>query len=117
MVAQESQDGRTLYFTRTDTLGLWKMPTEGGEAVLLLGNLSQPDWGNWVVDDEGIYFVQQGTKAIVFYHFTSGTITPLHTPGKTISFIGPALTISPEERLILFGQIERSEDEIMLVDF
>ena len=55
-------------------------------------------------------------EAIAFYAFTSGTITALYTPTKTISFIGPALSVSPEERLILFGQIERSEDEIMLLD-
>ena len=114
--AQESQDGQDLYFTRADTLGLWRMPVRGGEAVLVLSDFSPSDWGNWVVGAEGIYFVQHSTKAIAFYAFTSGTITALYTPTKTISFIGPALSVSPEERLILFGQIERSEDEIMLLD-
>ncbi len=114
--AQESQDGQDLYFTRVDTLGLWKMPVRGGEAVLVISDFSPSDWGNWVVGAAGIYFVQHSTKAIAFYAFASGTITALYTPTKTISFIGPALTVSPEERLILFGQIERSEDEIMLLD-
>ena len=37
--AQESPDGRDLYFTRADTLGLWKMPAQEGEATLVINDL------------------------------------------------------------------------------
>lgn len=114
---QESLDRQHLYFTRTDTVGIWKMPMQGGEATLVLPDISPNAWGNWVVMADGIYFTQQSTKAIAFYNFDDKSTTVLHTPSKTTSFIGPALTVSPNERFIVYSQIERSEDEIMLVDF
>lgn len=115
--AQESVDGRDLYFARADTVGLWAMPVQGGAARMVIPGIRQPDRSNWVVVESGIYFAQNGPQAIAFYDFASGDITPLHSPQKTISFIGPALSVSPDESLLLFGRIERSEDEIMLVDF
>ncbi len=114
--AQESPDGQHLYYTRADTIGLWKMPVQGGASVQVLDKVSPWDWGNWVVVEDGIYFVEQGSRAIAFYPFDTGVTTQLYTPEKMISFIGPALTVSADETSILFGQIERSEDEIMLVD-
>ena len=114
--AQESHNGRELYFTRADTTGLWKMPVQGGDPVLVLSELNPWDWGNWQVVEDGIYFAQSSTRAIAYYAFSSGSITPIYKPERTISFIGPALTVSPDEQSILFARIERSDDEVMFVD-
>lgn len=117
LYAEESLDGRDLYFTRGDTLGIWKMPLAGGTPSLVVADLSPNAWGNWTLAADGLYFTQQSTKAIAFYDFGTGTSTPLHTPTKTTAFIGPALTVSSDGRSIIYAQIERSEDEILFVDY
>lgn len=117
-IAQEGHDAQALYFTRADTVGLWKIELPPRRpATLVLPDLRAQDWGNWVVVPDGIYYAQQGTQALAFYAFATRTTTEIFTPARTVSFIGPALTLSPDERTLLFGQIERSDDEVMLVDF
>ena len=59
ITAQESPDGKSLYFTRPGWAGLWRMDLTlaAGEAELIIPELAGQDRGNWLVHEEGIYWI------------------------------------------------------------
>lgn len=59
IVAQESPDGKWLYFARGDENGIWRMPTAGGDAVRILDQPMNGYWAYWAVGRGGIYFLDQ----------------------------------------------------------
>jgi Tol biopolymer transport system component/DNA-binding winged helix-turn-helix (wHTH) protein len=69
MVAQESADGKWLYFARGGENGIWRMPASGGEEVRILDQPLAGYWGYWAVGRSGIYFLDQtqATPAISIY--------------------------------------------------
>jgi len=59
--AQESPDGRSLYFTRADAAGIWRMSLPAGEhegeaLERVTDRLAPEDWANWEIGAAGIYF-------------------------------------------------------------
>jgi Tol biopolymer transport system component/DNA-binding winged helix-turn-helix (wHTH) protein len=69
IVAQESPDGKWLYFARGDENGIWRMSTAGGDAVRILDQPMKGYWAYWTVSRGGIYFLdqKQSTPAISVY--------------------------------------------------
>lgn len=60
-VAEESSDGRRLYFVRPDRVGLWSRDTApGGDETLLTADLIVTQADNWFVSGIGAYFVARG---------------------------------------------------------
>ena len=114
----ESSDGRFLYYVKENQNGVWRMPTSGGEEVRILARPSPENWGNWALFDRGIYFVDEtGPRpAIEFLAFATNKaskvaeVESLPPPGD------PGFTVSPDEKRILFSQVERSPVDIMLVE-
>ncbi len=57
--AEESPDGRFLYFTRADAAGIWRMslpPRAGETPERVTDRLAPEDWANWETGAAGIYF-------------------------------------------------------------
>ena len=54
-VAQESQDGAWLYYSKSSIGSVWRIPRSGGKEEPVLDNLSY--LSNFVVVERGIYFV------------------------------------------------------------
>jgi len=79
-------------------------------------------WGNWAVASHGLYFLDYRPKShppragIDFLDFHSGVVRQLgETPQKpTVWNTGMAL--SPDERRILFSQVDRAGSDIMLAE-
>ncbi|MGD0939871.1 MAG: winged helix-turn-helix domain-containing protein [Terracidiphilus sp.] len=57
IVAQESPDGKWLYFARGGEDGIWRMPTSGGPEVRILDEPAASFWGYWAVSRSGIYYL------------------------------------------------------------
>jgi hypothetical protein len=53
----ESADGRFLYCSKFESLGISRMPVNGGEEVRILDRPVGEDWWNWALAEKGIYFV------------------------------------------------------------
>ena len=115
----ESPDGKWFYFARArnqSVHSVWRMPVEGGseeDAELLLESLHDELYG--VVED-GVYFVPPSKGAdysLHFLRFATGAVEPIHDferqPVGTMS-------VAPDGRSILFGQLEPMEADIMLVE-
>ncbi|MFQ5570250.1 MAG: DPP IV N-terminal domain-containing protein [Rhodothermales bacterium] len=113
----ESPDGQMLYYARPDAPGLWRMPAAGGAETRILNDLDSRDWGNWAVHNQGIYYVRRGQPTTLAFHdFATGTTTTLFTPPRSIPGMDPAFAVSPDGRWILYGQVDRSESDLMLVE-
>ena len=122
MAAEESLDGRQLYFARNDTAGIWQMPLGGGSETLVFATVREGDWGNWAVADEGFYFVERAEThpVLAFYSISKGAVTSrisIRTAGTwSVPWSTPSLAVSPDGQRVLFTQIDRMERDILLVD-
>lgn len=114
--AQEDPAGRFLFFTRRDAAGLWRMPAGGGPATRLVDTLAPYDWGNWVVGEAALYFVQRPPAGAVLtrYDLATGRIEPLRVLSSFPKH--PGLSLSPDGRRLLFTRIDRLEGDILLVE-
>lgn len=135
--ARESADGRYLYFARTAPNGcggsdpvragssriatawlnpvcsdLWRMPANGGEEACVLKSLLGL---SFEVTANGVYYVGKcgadGRCPIYFYSFATGGSTSLAAdtlPGNN------GLTVSPDGRTLLRGQINEIGADLMV---
>ncbi len=120
--ASESVDGRFLYVARSDTAGIWRMPTQGGTATLVLDRSAAYDWGSWTVVKDGLYFIDRHAPhtAISFFHFDTGKVTPQASlPPASVRNITrgiPSLTVSPDRKQIAYAHFDRKERDIVMVE-
>ena len=80
--AFESYDAKTLYYSKFDRGGIWKMPVGGGQEVLVTDSLHLGYWGNFAVTDNGLYLVDadaKGGPAIMYYNFQTQRLSPILT--------------------------------------
>jgi hypothetical protein len=68
------------------------------------------------VGTEGIYFVGRGPMCLHYLSFETGEIQTLLVPDYPIPAWGPSLSVSPDEKWVVFAQIMDREDELMVVD-
>jgi Tol biopolymer transport system component/DNA-binding winged helix-turn-helix (wHTH) protein len=116
LVARESRDGQLLYFTRSDRVGLWEMPTAGGQNRQALTDLALWEAGNWAVADEGIYYVESdssGQQGISHWDRRSRRTTRLVTAD---SLSGQGLSVSPDGNWLAFSRFDRAECDILAVE-
>lgn len=114
--AIESTDGRDLYYAKFDSAGIWKMPVQGGEEKRVLDQPSGGTaWRNWVLAQNGIYFLNFETNpnaTVSFFDFATHKIIPLWTLTKPP---GKGLSVSIDGRSILYVQNEFVQSNLMLV--
>jgi Tol biopolymer transport system component len=119
-VAVESQDGKTLYFTkdyigRDERAGLWKMPVEGGpETQVVMPRIDSPNFG---LTEQGIYFMSPnrttGGSSIQFLDFATNTIQEIAKIAKPVDL---GLAVSPDRKFLLFAQLDSARSNLMLVE-
>ena len=116
--AFESTDGRFLYYAKGLTVpGLWRVPTDGGEEVELIGSLEAGYWGYWAVVENGIYYLDTTTKAgIAFFDISTHRITRLFDLENRPARQNLGLTVSPDKKTILYTQLAASSSDILLLE-
>jgi Tol biopolymer transport system component len=111
----ESKDGRYLYFSSLPDLALWRVPLPNGPEEKVLTGVG--GYGTaYVPAQNGIFFIRPSHTArgqeLAFFRYSTGRTEPLIAlPG--IASLG--LGLSPDEQLLLFSQVERSDTNLMLV--
>jgi len=116
--AQESPDGRTLFFGRERPLllsptSLWKMPVEGGEETKVLDLVG---CGNCALADQGLWFINwtsRSDRALQVLEFATGKVTRVAPTSKPLV---PGLAVSPDGRTILYAQYDQWGTELMVVE-
>jgi Tol biopolymer transport system component len=105
--AVESEDGRDLYYSKDVTSGIWRMPLSGGEeSEVLKGPVG---WYDWALTRRGLYYATGRQVApgrpefeIHYLDFSSGRTALLYRNDAERLGHG-SLTVSPDEKWILFG--------------
>ena len=90
---------------------------DGGEEVELISSLEAGYWGYWAVVKNGIYYLDMTTKpGIAFFDITTHRITRMFDLESRPAREDPGLAISPDERTILYTQLDASNSDIILVE-
>jgi Tol biopolymer transport system component/DNA-binding winged helix-turn-helix (wHTH) protein len=114
----ESPDGKTLYYChKLPEKGIWKMPVEGGPGVQVTGPYSPPVCGLEVTAD-GLYYTpapeSPNQYSVAFFSFSTGKSRPVVITDRPIGIL--ALSVSPDQRYILYSQSDQSGSDLMLVE-
>jgi Tol biopolymer transport system component len=109
-----------LIFGAMDSTGvvLWSKPVGGGQQAPLEGLPRVRYDDSWTASSTGIYFTDSTSKPVNvnFYDLASRSIRKLMTLKQTpIPGGGLGISISPDERWLLYGQSGDESSEIMLV--
>ena len=109
--AFESQDGRTVYFSKFDEAGIWSIPASGGTESLVVADKPQVVyWGHWAVTKTGLYLLNREADAaprIEFYDFATRHISPVLTLEKRPLRLCPSLSATADGRTIYYTQYDR----------
>jgi Tol biopolymer transport system component len=114
--AEESLDGKSLYIWREEGT-LWRMPTEGGDAVSVLQGV--PDFGWWAIAATGIYHLDVSTTPAHLKFFDFATLRSQDVTSIELGYQVPgpqSLDISPDGQSILFMRVDEVQSDIMLVE-
>jgi Tol biopolymer transport system component len=111
-VAFESLDGKFVYFSKDLwQTSIWRIPVgEGDEANIVKAT------AGFAVARRGIYFIaphSDRSSALQFQSFATSkvtTVAAIHRP------IEPGLSVSPDERYVLYTQVDQSGNDLMLVE-
>ena len=116
-VAQESQDGAWLYYSKGSIGSVWRIPRSGGKEEPVFNNLSY--FSNFVVVERGIYFVAGKDKdaqtgiSIDFLDFATGKTRSLLRIQKPWSY---GMAISPDRQSLLLSLLDPAGSNLMLVE-
>ena len=116
---RESRDGSSIYYSRQDEPGLWQLDVAGGDPVKILDTIDPRDWGSWSFDDRnlGVYYIKRGQPSLIVYEqLQTGLVDTLLVLEKSIPRMDPALAVSPDNRYLLLGQVERNESDLVLIE-
>src|SRR5262249_6478437 len=119
--ADESLDGRYVYYIKPLAPGVFRLPLNGApaeEKVLDLGGI-----GLWHLTSRGIFLLdlESGRHPTVRFHdLATGRTSVVREltlpPGVAFRTVAGAFTVSPDERWALIGTEQVLESDIMLID-
>ena len=116
----ESFDRQTVYYSKFDEGGLWRIPSNGGEESLVVANRPQVlHWGNWALTKPGIYFLNADADPraqIEFYDFATRRISPVLLLEKNSVYGGPSLSATTDGRTIFYTQFDH-QSVIKMMEF
>ena len=114
--AIESGDG-FLYYAKEarSPSSIWRVPVNGGAEVHVVDGLSYSI--NFAVGERGLYFVAVGDTgdkpSVDFFDFATGKRSTLVRLDKPFWF---GMTLSPDERSLVFSLVDSAGSNVMLVD-
>jgi Tol biopolymer transport system component len=110
---QESADGRVVYYVRDQSV--WQTPVDGGQEMRVTGPLGLQE--NFAVARSGIYFMSPQDKS---GHWPVQLFGFADRKSKTIALIENypewGMTVSPDERWLLYPQLDAVEADLMVVE-
>jgi Tol biopolymer transport system component/DNA-binding winged helix-turn-helix (wHTH) protein len=109
----ESRDGKTLFYCH-ELLekGVWKIPAQGGMPERVTGPLREC---GLAVTDDGIYYTPAldslNRHSIQFFSFSTGQTHDVVVSDRPMG----RLSVSPDQRFVLFVQLDQSGSDLMLI--
>jgi dipeptidyl aminopeptidase/acylaminoacyl peptidase len=110
VAALESPDGKYIYYVmEPGPSGLFRMPVEGGEEKQVLPAVVT--WSGFGVTAKGVYFNADG-RTIQFLDTATGKVSTLATLDKP----AVSLCVSPDDAYVVWSQLDRNTQDLMLVE-
>ncbi len=119
--AVESGDGRDLYYSKSPPSGVWRVSLSGGEeSEIVKGPIG---WEDWALARRGLYYATERDVTpgrpefeVQYLDFSTGRTALLYR--KDAEHLGHgSLTVSPDEKWILFGETPAvAQYELMLME-
>jgi serine/threonine protein kinase/Tol biopolymer transport system component len=111
--ATESADGKFVYYAKMQVRGIWRVPVDGGEETQVL---DQGEMGRWALTSRGIYVLAD--RAIKFYGFGTRQWTTIKefSIEVNLNVADTSFTVSPDDRWILYTQLDNAGSDLMLVE-
>jgi hypothetical protein len=91
----------------------------GGEETPVLDVRGAGYWRYWTVQRDGIYVVtatDASRPLVEFFSFVTGKTRELASLEKPIMTTTPGLAVSPDERWLLYTQVDQSGSDLMLLE-
>ena len=118
--ATQSEDGSLLYYAKVGANGIWARPLKDGLSAgaefLVIPDVQPEDWGNWALARKGIYLVRRGSRArrtaIDYFDLATRASRTVYTMTALPLLNASSLAISPDERTILFVQVDNDSTSI-----
>ncbi len=106
-----SPDGKYLYFIKSDTSSpLFRMPVEGGKETQVVAQVVPLE--SFAVTAKGVYFASLPDLRLQFLDTATGKLTVL----AAVPSYGGGLCVSPDERYVVWAQVDRNTADLMLVE-
>lgn len=112
--AREAPDGRVFYVKALEG-GIWYQDETGAEKQLVK-DLHESDWGNWLVDQDGVYYLQRTSDAdrFLFKAWKNNKVVELfRVPGRSVKTSRSITAVSKDEFIV--SMYKRREASIMAV--
>ncbi|HUD99853.1 MAG TPA: DUF5050 domain-containing protein [Bryobacteraceae bacterium] len=111
-LAFESYDRRWVFYSREDgDTPLYRVPADGGEETQVLPRVYE---FGFCITPRGVLFAGgEGSSGIQFLNFNTGKTSLLFQPEEQMTV---GLSLSPDQRHLLFPQRESSGSDLMLVE-
>ena len=116
--AQESRDGRVLYFFAGETNApIRVLDRATGQGQPLKGMPNVGYMTDWVVGSKGIFYIDRSSTpaAAAFYEFSSARVTRRFPIEKHLELWG-GLALSPDESWIAYSELDTRGSDLMLAD-
>ena len=113
-IALESPDGRQVFYTKTTESGLWLLSLASGEESKIVPNTV--GFECFTMGKRGVYFERSGEGSgfvISYMSFSDHVVRDVATINAPV---GDSLTVSPDERSIVYSQIDHSGSDLFLVE-
>jgi serine/threonine protein kinase len=114
VVSFESPDGKYMYYAKDwNWTSLWRIPVSGGEETQVLESIIG---ANFALFEKGIFLEElnpDGTTSVRTLSFTTGKVTTIMNNKRPLGWV---LSISPDERYLLYVQVEETGSDLMLVE-
>jgi Tol biopolymer transport system component/DNA-binding winged helix-turn-helix (wHTH) protein len=124
--SMESPDGRFLYYTKGRRAGIFRQPLRNGgsqiadaareEAVPELSEAGK--WRYWAIGGKGYYYASAAEDALPtlrFFDYGTGAARDLMRMQKPADGNGGGMAVSPDERTILFTEVDQRIRDVMLM--
>ncbi|HET7452718.1 MAG TPA: winged helix-turn-helix domain-containing protein [Thermoanaerobaculia bacterium] len=125
VTAFESADGGTLYFTRPDAPGLWRMPAAGGNEELVSADLRPASANDWRVTARGAYFREDRGDAAPVVRFLAfgGTNVFAARDEPTAPVVATldaqawsGISVAPDDSALVYGRADRRDADIRMIE-
>lgn len=117
MVAQESADGKWLYFTHYAEAGLWRMSMNGGPEQKVFDGPPTGNLNYWTLNGSLLYSLAEHGNG-----FTLQSIDPETRRSQTIYSLRHAptpfagMSLTPDGKRIIFAELDRASSGLTLVE-